>query len=132
MDNQLAIKIILIALFVVLGVVLVLPGRGARRLAIRRIVLLLATIAGIVAIAFPELVNSLANSVGVGRGTDLILYALVVVFIGNSISNSIRHRQLEREVTKLARTVALGAAPPAEEREPTTTEDGTQPGATTP
>jgi hypothetical protein len=119
MDNQLVIKIILIALFVVFGIVLVLPGTGARRLAIRRILLLLTTLAAVVAIAFPELVNELANLVGVGRGTDLILYVLVVVFIGNSISNSIRHRQLEREVTKLARSLALASAlPPAEpERE---------------
>jgi hypothetical protein len=96
--------------------VLLLPTRGARRLAIRRIVLLLTTLAGIIAIAFPELVNELANLLGVGRGTDLILYALVVVFIGNSISSSIRHRQLEREVTQLARALAIDAAPPPAER----------------
>jgi len=90
MDNQLIIKIILIVLFVVFGIALILPAVGARRLAIRRILLLLATLAAVVAIAFPELVNGLANLVGVGRGTDLVLYVLVVVFIGNSISNSIR------------------------------------------
>jgi hypothetical protein len=111
MDNQLVIKIILIVLFVAFGIALVLPAVGARRLAIRRILLLLATLAAVVAIAFPELVNGLANLVGVGRGTDLVLYVLVVVFIGNSISNSIRHRQLEREVTKLARKVAIASAP---------------------
>ena len=112
MDSQFAIKIILIALFVVFGIALVLPATGARRLAIRRVLLLLTTLAGIVAIAFPQIVNDLANLLGVGRGTDLILYVLVVVFIGTSISNSIRHRHLEREVTKLARRVALDAAPP--------------------
>jgi|SRR5690349_9624746 small membrane protein len=117
MDNQLIIKIILIVLFVVFGIALILPAVGARRLAIRRILLLLATLAAVVAIAFPELVNGLANLVGVGRGTDLVLYVLVVVFIGNSISNSIRHRQLEREVTKLARQVAISSAPAPVERE---------------
>jgi hypothetical protein len=132
MDNQLAIKVILIALFVAFAIVLVLPGGGARRLAIRRVVLLLTTFAGIVAIAFPELVNALANLLGVGRGTDLILYVLVVVFIGNSISNSIRHRHLEREVTKLARSVALGSAPPAGRHEREQSEGGTQPGTTAP
>lgn len=111
MDDQLIIKIILIALFVIFAIALVLPVTGARRLAIRRILLLLTTLAGIVAIAFPELVNQLANLVGVGRGTDLVLYVLVIVFIGNSIASSIRHRQLEREVTRLARTVAISNAP---------------------
>ncbi|MET0782111.1 MAG: DUF2304 domain-containing protein [Microbacterium sp.] len=123
MDSQFAIKIILIVVFVVFAVALVLPGQGARRLAIRRVLLLLTAMAGIVAIAFPQLVNSLANLLGVGRGTDLILYVLVVVFIGTSISNSIRHRHLEREVTKLARNVALGAAPPPREREPEPSEE---------
>ena len=120
MDNQLAIKIILIALFVVLGVVLVLPGRGARRLAIRRIVLLLATIAGIVAIAFPELVNSLANSVGVGRGTDLVLYALVVAFLSFTVTTYLRFRDLETNYTRLARRMALNEAPrlPEQDDEP--------------
>lgn len=132
MDNQLVIKIILIALFVVFGIVLVLPGTGARRLAIRRILLLLTTLAAVVAIVFPELVNELANLVGVGRGTDLILYVLVVVFIGNSISNSIRHRQLEREVTKLARTLALAAALPPAQAEPEQSEGGGKPEAAAP
>jgi len=88
MDNQLIIKIILIVLFVVFGIALILPAVGARRLAIRRILLLLATLAAVVAIAFPELVNGLANLVGVGRGTDLVLYVLVVVFV---------EREIERE-----------------------------------
>ena len=114
------------------GIALVLPATGARRLAIRRVLLLLTTLAGIVAIAFPQIVNDLANLLGVGRGTDLILYVLVVVFIGTSISNSIRHRHLEREVTKLARRVALDAAPPPpRDLEPEPSEDE-RPEATAP
>lgn len=111
MQNQVVIQIILIVVFVLLGVALVIPVRGGRRLAIRRILLLLITAAGIVAIAVPDLVNSVANLVGVGRGTDLVLYFLVLVFIGNSISNSIQHRKLEREMTQLARMLAIDRAP---------------------
>ena len=107
MDNQLAIQIILIVVFVLFAIVLLMPGRGARKLALRRIVLLIVFAAAVVAVVFPEIVNSVANLLGVGRGTDLILYALVIVFVGNTISASIRHRQLEREVTQLARTIAL-------------------------
>lgn len=111
MDNQLVIKIILITLFVLFGIALVLPVTGARRLAIRRLLLVFVTIGGIVAISFPDLLNGVANLVGVGRGTDLVLYVLVVVFIGNSIASSIRHRQLEREMTMLARNIAISGAP---------------------
>lgn len=130
MGNQVVIKVILIALFVAFALVLIVPVSGARRLAVRRVLLLLTTIAGILAIAFPELLNALANLVGVGRGTDLVLYVLVVVFVGNAISNSISHRQLEREVTKLARTAAITAAPPPQR--PTVTDEGKQQGTLPP
>jgi hypothetical protein len=110
MDSQLWIKILLIAVFVIFAVMLVLPGRGARHLAVRRIALVVVFLAAIAAIAYPDLLNSLANLVGVGRGTDLLLYGMVVVLIGNIISTTRRHRQLEREVTLLARALALSEA----------------------
>ena len=110
MDSQLWIKILLIAVFVIFAVTLVLPGRGARHLAVRRIALVLVFLVAIVAIAYPELLNSIANLVGVGRGTDLLLYGMVVVLIGNIISTTRRHRQMEREVTQLARALALSEA----------------------
>ena len=118
-DSQFWIKIILIAIFVVFALVLVIPGRGARKMAVRRLALLIVFGAAIAAVAFPEFINSLANLVGVGRGTDLILYALAIVFIGNSVSASARHRQLEREVTQLARVIALQQA-----QHPTASETG--------
>jgi hypothetical protein len=111
-DNQILIKILLISVFAVFAVILLLPGSGVRRLAVRRLTLLVLFAAAIAAVAFPQAINAAANLLGVGRGTDLILYALVIVFIGNSISASIRHRHLEREVTQLAREMALQAADP--------------------
>lgn len=111
-DNQILIKILLISVFVAFAVILLFPGKGARKLAVRRLTLLVVFIAAIAAVSFPQVINAAANLLGVGRGTDLILYALVIVFIGNSISASIRHRQLEREVTQLARQMALQSAEP--------------------
>jgi hypothetical protein len=110
LDNQLLIKIILIAVFVVFAIVLLAPVKGARRLALRRIVLLAAFAAAVFAVAFPNAINDIANVLGVGRGTDLVLYGLVVVFIGNAITTSAHNRQLQREITQLARAVALGEA----------------------
>lgn len=105
--NQIIIQILLIAAFAVFAVILLLPGRGARRLAVRRLTLLLAFVAGVFAVVFPSFINDIANVLGVGRGTDLILYALVVVFIGNSIASAAQNRQLHREITQLARSTAL-------------------------
>jgi hypothetical protein len=112
LSNQFVIQAILIAAFFIFAIVLVLPGRGARRLAVRRLALLLAFFAAVVAVAFPTLINDLANLLGVGRGTDLILYVLVVVFVGNSIASAAQNRQLHREITHLARVIALRDAKP--------------------
>lgn len=109
--NQIVIQVILIIVFAAFAIIVLLPGRGARKLAVRRVVLAVIFAAAVVAVIFPGIVNSVANLLGVGRGTDLILYALVIVFVGNSVSASVRHRELERELTLLARTVALRDAP---------------------
>jgi hypothetical protein len=53
----------------------------------------------------------------VGRGTDLLLYGLIVVFIGNSILMQRRHRMIERQITDLARALAISQAPPEEAAE---------------
>lgn len=106
-SNQLVIQIILITAFVIFAAVLIVPSRGARRLALRRLVLVLAFLAAIIAVIFPGLLNDIANLVGVGRGTDLVLYALVVVFVGNAIAAAAQNRQLHREITRLARWAAI-------------------------
>lgn len=113
-QGQVAIKIILIVAFVVFGVFLMLPGRGARHIAIRRLVMLAILALTIVAVVFPSTINSVAHFLGVGRGTDLLLYGLIVVFIGNSILMQRRHRVTERQVTDLARALAILQAPAAE------------------
>lgn len=111
MDNQLFIKIILIAVFAVLALFLLLPTRGSRHVAIRRLTMLLLFAIAVVAIAFPSATTAVANVIGIGRGADLLLYGLIIVFVGNSIIVQRRHRQLEAQITTLARQVALSQAP---------------------
>jgi hypothetical protein len=48
--------------------------------------------------------------VGVGRGADLVLYALVVTFMLVSVVLFRRLEQLERRYTQLARTLAVQEA----------------------
>lgn len=105
--NQIVIQVLLIAVFAIFVIVLLLPVRGARRLAVRRLTLAGAFVAAILAVIFPSTLNDIANAVGVGRGTDLVLYGLVVVFIGNSIASAALSRQQHREITRLARAIAI-------------------------
>ena len=64
-----------------------------------------------VAIAVPSLMTRLANLVGVGRGTDLLLYALVIAFLAQMLSSFRRNAARERQITRLARRIALDDAP---------------------
>ena len=60
-------------------------------------------------ILFPDVWSRLARMVGVGRGTDLVLYALVVAFLSFTVTTYLRFRDLETNYTRLARRIALEA-----------------------
>ena len=44
---------------------------------------------------------------GVGRGTDVVLYALVVAFLSFAGTTYVRFRDMETNYTRLARRIAL-------------------------
>jgi len=110
-DSQFLIKFLLVAAFALFAVIVVVPSRGSRHLAVRRLALLAVFALGILTVIFPEITLKLAELVGVERGTDLVLYALVVVFVGNSIFTAAKFRHHERDLTRLARMIALSEAP---------------------
>lgn len=107
--NMVLIQVVLIV--VVFAVVARLfRSRGARAQAIRRIGLVVFAVFAAVSILFPELWNRIAQLVGVGRGTDMVLYALVVAFLSFTVTTYVRFRELETRYTKLARQLALDEA----------------------
>ena len=67
----------------------------------------LLMVAAVWAIARPDDVTVLANWLGVARGTDLMLYVLVVAFFFVTISTWTRFREQELRYARLARAVAL-------------------------
>jgi hypothetical protein len=97
----LAIVVIVVAAF------FMLRGGGDRHQAIRRILMLLFIVAAASSVVFPQLWTLAAHLVGVGRGTDLLLYFTVLIFIGFVATTYRRFRQIERDVTQLARKLAL-------------------------
>ncbi|MBC7559298.1 MAG: DUF2304 domain-containing protein [Dermatophilaceae bacterium] len=104
-------KIVLIQLvligFVILTAVRLLRHRGARTQAVRRVGLMLFAALAVWSILFPSVWNRIARIVGVGRGTDMVLYALVVAFLSFTLTTYLRFRDLEARYTKLARRLAL-------------------------
>lgn len=108
--KMLLIQVLLIVLVLVVAAQL-FRSRGARSQAIRRIGLVLFTGFAIVSILFPESWTRVARFVGVGRGADLVLYALVVAFLSFTVTTFQRFRELETRYTRLARRIALDEAP---------------------
>ena len=85
-------------------------GTNARHLAIRRILVVVFAAGAAFSIFFPEVLTSVANFLGIGRGTDLVLYAMVVSFLVFMATTYQRFRQLEVSLTRLSRRVALDDA----------------------
>ena len=109
-------KIVLIQLVLIVVVVYVaarlLRGRGARTQAARRLGLLIFAALAVWSILFPTVWNRFAKLVGVGRGTDMVLYALVVAFLSFTLTTYVRFREFEARYTKMARRLALDEAGP--------------------
>jgi len=64
----------------------------------------------------PDDVTVVAQAVGVARGTDLMLYVLIMAFGFTTLSTWIRFREQELRYAQLARAIALqNAVRPEEE-----------------
>lgn len=63
--------------------------------------------AGLVLIWRPEATNLLANTVGIGRGADFILYIAVISLFFCIFLLALAHDRLERQMTKLVQHQAL-------------------------
>jgi hypothetical protein len=118
------IKILLLAAFVVLSVAAARLGPSPRHLAVRRLLGTGLLLAAVVAVLHPDSVTAVAHRVGVGRGTDLVLYALVVVSAMTWLGMYRRLSELEARLTRLVRFQALAEAARDDARRAGPTIDG--------
>ncbi|MFD7870416.1 DUF2304 domain-containing protein [Microbacterium sp. NPDC059771] len=101
------IQILLIAAVIAIGAVFMRRTGADSHLAIRRLLYGGFVLVAIVSILFPQWLTWVANLVGVGRGTDLLLYALVVIFMVFVYTQSRKNAAQQRSLTLLARKLAL-------------------------
>jgi hypothetical protein len=106
------IKVVLIVALLLAAMFAYRAGKGAGSLAARRSGLVLVMAASTIAVLAPDLVSQVANLVGVGRGTDLVLYGFVVASIFVWIGLYRRLHEMEERFVDLARQIALGQTPP--------------------
>jgi hypothetical protein len=79
-------------------------SRGVR--ALRAVVWLAAG----VTIAWPDLTMHVANALGIGRGTDLVLYLFALAFLGAAFYFYSRLVRVQRQITQLVRHTAIQEA----------------------
>lgn len=103
-------QIILIVALVGIGIYLVRSTPSPRHLAIRRLLVLLALLGGVVVVVWPGLLSALAQLVGIGRGADLLFYLAIVAGLLYVVNEYKRSVQLQRANTQLAREIALTEA----------------------
>lgn len=112
------IQLLLITAIVTLGAFVMRRTGSDSHLALRRILFALFIVAAILSVLFPAWLSWAARLVGVGRGTDLLLYALVLVFLVFVFTQYRRNVAIQRQLTLLARRVALIEAKHSEETAP--------------
>ncbi|TCK27397.1 DUF2304 domain-containing protein [Pseudonocardia endophytica] len=76
--------------------------RASKRLAFAGFVLL-----NIYAVLRPNDVTWVARQLGIGRGTDLVVYLLVVAFVFGMLNTYLRDREISQHLTNLARQLAI-------------------------
>ena len=104
------IQVVLLAAMVALVWYFVANRRKARAKAGVKLGFLVFLAACVWAIVRPDDLTVVANWVGVSRGTDLLLYMLVLAFVFTTVSSYIRFREQELRYARLARAVALQTA----------------------
>ena len=75
--------------------------------AFRRIAFLGLTLLVVLAVLFPYVLTDIANSFGIGRGVDLVIYLVSIVFLFFSLSVYLEFGNISRRITLLTRHIAL-------------------------
>ena len=104
------IKVLLLLAGAALVMFFVTNRRKARAKAGVKIGFVLFVVFMVYAVLRPDDLTWIANRLGVQRGTDLVLYALVMGFAFVTVSTWVRFREQELRYARLARTIALADA----------------------
>jgi hypothetical protein len=101
---------LLITSIIALLVYLLRSRRSAQSKAWVKVGYLVFVLGGVYAVLRPNDTTVVAHWLGVDRGTDLMLYALIIAFSFTTLSTYLRFKDLELRYARLARAVALEGA----------------------
>jgi hypothetical protein len=75
-----------------------------------RLAAIALTGAAVASVINPNLPQDAADAVGVTRGTDLVLYLFIVIFIATAIGTYFRFREQDRRLDEVVRSSAIREA----------------------
>jgi hypothetical protein len=105
--NTVILQILLLAAAVGALVYFVRSGQSVGVRASKRIAFGAFIVLNIYAVLRPDDLTYLARAVGIGRGTDLLVYLLVVAFVSGMLNTYLRDREISQHLTNLARQIAV-------------------------
>ena len=97
-------QVLLVVALCILAVYAYFQRRNAPLIAVSVFVL---TLCGLVLAVAPDIANDLAHFVGIGRGTDLIVYCFILISLAAIFNVHLRFRLNEQHLTELVRAFAL-------------------------
>lgn len=114
--TQPLIKLLLLATILLVAIVALRGGQSAAHKAFWRLSGLAVVAAAALSVLFPNALTTIAQALGVDRGTDLLLYVLVVAFMLVVVIMFRRIAELEQKYVRLGRRMALNEAERADRR----------------
>jgi hypothetical protein len=102
-----AIQILLLLVVAALLLLFIRNWHTVQIRAFKRLAFLAFIVVVVIAVLRPNWVSSLAHHLGVGRGTDLVLYLLAMAFVFVSVNTYFRFKTQESRFTELARSIAV-------------------------
>lgn len=101
------IKVVLIIFIGLVGIGFIKNNSTSKIRASKKIGILLLLLFAVISVIFPSVTDDIAHIAGVGRGADLLLYAVTVTFFAFILNQYIKGKQDEQKLVKLARKIAL-------------------------
>jgi len=101
------IQIILIVSILIVGLNFIGSRKSNRTKALKKIFLVATIPIAILFIIFPNLSTKLANTVGVGRGADLLIYGVTIIIIFQAFDQYVNTAQEQRRTSLLVRKLAI-------------------------
>ncbi len=73
----------------------------------KRLVLFFLPLFGIISVVYPNIIDNLAKKIGIGRGADLLLYVLVIIFIFVTLNFYLKFKEISLKQGKIISKIAI-------------------------